>query len=210
MKWYIEQMHPESNIYAPVAEGYSVATQDAFTQAVNKRVARMQMLAHVCRTLGFLVLALVALVGLCSSVIPRLLGMQSYAIVSGSMESEYPTGSLVYATPAAGSSLQVGDVAVFWRDEDVIVHRVEEINTEEHELITKGDANPDVDVRPVPYSQVLGRVVVCVPYAGYFLMTLGSTSGKLLLGWIVLMGAGFCLVGSVVNALAFQSETKQG
>lgn len=192
-----------------MADAYSVATQDAFTQTVNKRLSRMQVLARVCRILGTLVLVAVALVGLCSSVVPRFLGMQSYAIVTGSMEPNYPTGSLVYATPAGGSALQVGDVAVFWRDDDVIIHRVESIDAEEHELVTKGDANPDVDVRPVSYSQVLGRVAVCVPYAGYFLMSIGTTSGKLLLGWVVLMGAALCLVGSVVNALAFQSETKR-
>lgn len=202
-------MHPQSDIYAPVADSYYVSAQDGFTQQVNKRLARLRLLARVCRVLGVLILTIVVAVALGSSVVPRLLGMQSYAIVTGSMESEYPTGSLVYAVPASGSSLEVGDVAAFVRDENVIVHRVYEIDTEKHELIAKGDANEGVDVRPVPYDHVLGRVVLCVPYGGYFLMAMSETSGKLILGWIVLMGAALCLVGSVVNALAFQAKTKQ-
>ncbi len=58
-------------------------------------------------------LVALALVGLGSAVVPRVLGVQPYAIVSGSMEPAYPTGSLVYAQPVAGEDLQVGDVAAF-------------------------------------------------------------------------------------------------
>ena len=169
-------------------------------------MSRMRALARLCTGIGALILVALAIVGLGAAVVPRVMGMQSYAIISGSMEPAYPTGTLVYAEPADGASLQPGDVAAFWRDEDVIVHRVEENNAEEGELITKGDANADLDIRPVPYQHVLGRIVASVPFVGYFLMALGSTPGKLLLGWILLVGAAFCIVGSVVNNLARRRE----
>lgn len=175
---------------------------DSFSSAVERRLRRMRVLARTCTAVGAVVLVALAVVGLGASVVPRVLGMQSYAIISGSMEPAYPTGSLVYAEPADGSALQSGDVAAFWRDEDVIVHRVEENDAAAGELVTKGDANVEADVRPVPYQHVLGRVVFSVPGVGYFLMALGSTPGKLLLGWIVLMGAAFCIVGSVIGTLA--------
>ena len=176
---------------------------------MSKRLARLRVAARVCTVLGAIILVLVAVVGIGAAVLPRVLGMHSFAIVTGSMEPNLPTGSLVYAEPVGGSSLEVGDVAVFWRDSDVIVHRVDSINADDHELITKGDANAGVDVRPVPYSNVVGRVVLCVPYAGYFLMAIGSLSGKLLLGWIVLMGAALCLIGSVLSGLALQNPAKE-
>ena len=144
------------------------------------------------------------MVALGSSVVPRLVGLQPYAIVSGSMEPTYATGSLVFAEPAEGEKLQAGDIAAFWQGEDVITHRVQENVADEGELITKGDANAEPDVRPVPYQNVLGRVVFSMPVAGYFLIALGTTPGKLVLGWIVLMGAAFCIVGSVVGNLAAQ------
>lgn len=181
-------------------------TSDSFSRAVERRLSRMRALARLCTGIGALILVALAIVGLGAAVVPRVMGMQSYAIISGSMEPAYPTGTLVYAEPADGASLQPGDVAAFWRDEDVIVHRVEENNAEEGELITKGDANADLDIRPVPYQHVLGRIVASVPFVGYFLMALGSTPGKLLLGWILLMGAAFCIVGSVVNNLARRRE----
>lgn len=181
-------------------------TSDSFSHAVERRLSRMRVLARLCTMIGVLILAALAIVGLGAAVVPRVIGMQSYAIISGSMEPAYPTGTLVYAEPIDGASLQPGDVAAFWRDEDVIVHRVEKNNAEEGELITKGDANADLDIRPVPYQHVLGRIVASVPFVGYFLMALGSTPGKLLLGWILLMGAAFCIVGSVVNNLARRRE----
>lgn len=58
-------------------------------------------------------LVALGVVGLGASVVPRVMGMQSYAIISGSMEPAYPTGSLVYAEPAEGAALQAGDVAAF-------------------------------------------------------------------------------------------------
>lgn len=179
---------------------------DAFSRAVERRLARMRVIARLCTAVGALMLVALGVVGLGASVVPRVMGMQSYAIISGSMEPAYPTGSLVYAEPAEGAALQAGDVAAFWRDQDVIVHRVRENVSAEGELVTKGDANDEVDIRPVPYQNVLGRVVFSVPYVGYFLMALGSLEGKLLLGWVVLMGAALCILGSVLNNLA----TRQG
>lgn len=179
---------------------------DAFSRAVERRLARLRIAARLCSVLGALILLALAVVAIGSSVVPRVMGMQSYAIISGSMEPAYPTGSLVYAEPVDGSDLQAGDVAAFWRDEDVIVHRVEEVDEGAGELVTKGDANAEIDLRPVPFGNVLGRVVGSVPLVGYFLMALGSTTGKLLLGWIVLMGAAFCVVGSALGNLADRRE----
>ncbi len=182
----------------------TLAAQDSFSRAVERRLARMRVLARISTGLGVLILLVLAVVALGSSVVPRLVGLQPYAIVSGSMEPTYATGSLVFAEPAEGEKLQAGDIAAFWQGEDVITHRVQENVADEGELITKGDANAEPDVRPVPYQNVLGRVVFSMPVAGYFLIALGTTPGKLVLGWIVLMGAAFCIVGSVVGNLAAQ------
>lgn len=162
----------------------------------------MRALARLCSLIGALILIVLAVVALGASVVPRLLGMQPYAIVSGSMEPTYATGSLVLAQPVDGSALQAGDIAAFWQGEEVVTHRVQENVESEGELVTKGDANAEPDVRPVLYQNVLGQVVFSVPLVGYFLIALGTTPGKLLLGWIVLTGAALCIIGSVINAMA--------
>ena len=171
--------------------------KDSFSREVERRLARMRVIARLCSLVGGMVMVALALVGLGSSVVPRVLGMQPYAIVSGSMEPAYPTGSLVYAQPTAGKDLQVGDVAAFWRDEDVIIHRVDSIDIAGEEFVAKGDANDDVDLRPVLFRDVLGRVVFSVPVVGYFLLALGSVTGK-----VVLISAALCILGSVLSNLA--------
>lgn len=169
-------------------------------------MVRLRIVARCCIAVGSLILATLMLIGIAAAVAPRVVGMQSYAIISGSMEPAYPVGTLVYTEPADGAALKSGDVAAFWRDEDVIVHRVRENDEAEGSLVTKGDANAEDDLHPVPYQNVLGKVVFSVPLVGYFLMALGSTEGMLLLGWIVLMGAAFCIIGSIIGNLADRRE----
>ena len=123
----------------------SPSLRDAFSREVEKRLARLRALARVCSFAGGVILLVLAFVGLGSSVVPRIMGLQPYAIISGSMEPAYPTGSLVYAQPVSGEDLRPGEVAAFWRDGDVIVHRVDSIDATEKEFVAKGDANDDVN-----------------------------------------------------------------
>lgn len=195
-------MWDNSPMQTPASETQAAA--DAFSHGVERRLARYRALARLFTTLGALILVALAAVAVTASVAPRIMGLQSYAIISGSMEPAYPMGSLVYAEPVGGADLVPGDVAAFWRDQDVIVHRVEAVDADRAELVTKGDANEDLDVRPVPYANVLGRITFHIPYLGYFLMALASTPGKLILGWVVLMGAAFSIIGTALSSLARQ------
>ena len=186
-----------------------VPAGDAFSQAVERRLVRLRFAARLCSTIGGLILLALAVVAIGSSVIPRVMVMQPYAIISGSMEPAYPTGSLVYADPVEGSSLQAGDVVAFWEEEEVIIHRVKEVDDQTGHLVTKGDANEDVDLRPVPFQNVLGRVVFSVPVVGYFLMALGTTAGLLVLGWVVIMAVALCVVGTILGSLADRREAER-
>ena len=176
--------------------------QDEFTEDVQRRLARLRIVSRLCSAVGAVLLAAVALLAISATVAPRFMGLQSYAIVSGSMEPAFPVGSLVYAEAAEPEALAVGDVAVFWRNGDVVIHRVEENHPEDGELITRGDANDGIDAHPALYENVVGRAVAQVPGIGYFVMALASLPGKLVLGWVVLMGAAFCIVGTAIASLA--------
>lgn len=160
----------------------------AAEKARGKAVRRV--LAAGCSVVGTLLIAAVILLCLPLTV-PRLLGYEVYAIVSGSMEPAIPTGSLVYAKAAEAGGLEAGDVIVFFGGPDgasVITHRVVENRPQDRQLITRGDANAANDVTPLPYERVLGRVAWSVPGLGLFLPAVTTMQGKLsLLG--VLAGA---------------------
>lgn len=115
----------------------------------------------------FAILLAVLLVGV------RLIGLQAYTVLSGSMEPEYPVGSLIYVKEAKEQDLKVGDVISFMVDENTIAtHRIVELVPDENDpdLIryrTKGDANDTNDADPVHYNNVLGRAEFHIPYLGY-------------------------------------------
>ena len=89
--------------------------------------------------------------------IPRLMGLKTYKVLSGSMEPEYHVGSVVYVEKSLIDDIEVGDVITFYIDDDTESFR------------TKGDANEIEDGGSVAYDKVVGKVVLNVPYLGYIL-----------------------------------------
>ena len=109
----------------------------------------------------------VALVGV------RLVGLQVFTVLSGSMEPEYPTGSLIYVKETDCSELQVGDVITFLLAEDTVAtHRIVEVIPDPDDptvvrFRTKGDANDSADGGLVHCKNVLGTPVLTIPKLGY-------------------------------------------
>lgn len=102
----------------------------------------------------------------------RLLGMQVFTVLSGSMEPAYHVGSLIYVKSVEPEDVQVGDPITFVLNEQLTVatHRVVGITVDEDGTIryqTKGDANNTVDGSLVNENNLLGEPVFTVPYLGY-------------------------------------------
>ena len=105
---------------------------------------------------------------------PRILGMDVFTVLSGSMEPTYHTGSLIYVKDVDPFELEAGDVITFMLDEDTVAtHRVVEVVPDEEDASTvrfrtKGDANNAEDGSLVHYKNVLGSPVFTIPKLGYF------------------------------------------
>lgn len=125
------------------------------------------MLRKVCSILSTIIL-LILLILACLLFVPNLLGYQSFAVVSGSMEPAYSVGSIVYAKETPFDELKVGDVISFSISEDTkVTHRITAIDNEKQQFTTKGDANNTEDGEPVSYANVIGKVMFGVPYLGF-------------------------------------------
>ena len=109
----------------------------------------------------------------------RVVGLQVYTVLSGSMEPTYHTGALLYVKEIDPEELRVGDPATFILDEDLTVatHRVIEIDEENQCFYTKGDANDTADAAPVYYENLLGRPVFSIPYLGYVAVFIQNPPG---------------------------------
>ena len=129
-----------------------------------------------------------------SLIVPRLAGYEGYVVVSGSMEPNIPTGSVIYSKKTDPALLQTGDVIVFAdeaRGTTPITHRVVTNDPSTGTIITKGDANEFADMNPVTYDEVIGKVAAHVPRIGFpvamFTTVLGKIVAALLLleGWVL-------------------------
>lgn len=103
----------------------------------------------------------------------RLVGLQVFSVLSGSMEPTYHVGSLIYVKSVDPAQLQPGDVITFLLDESTVAtHRIVEVIPDESDsevlrFRTKGDANEAVDGGLVHCKNVIGTPVFTIPGLGY-------------------------------------------
>ena len=103
----------------------------------------------------------------------RVVGLQVFTVLSGSMEPTYHTGSLIYVKKVDPYTIKEGQPITFMLDEDTIAtHRVVGIVPDEDDptvirFRTKGDANDAEDGSLVHYKNVIGTPIFSIPYLGY-------------------------------------------
>ena len=109
----------------------------------------------------------------------RLVGLQVYHVISPSMEPTYSVGDLLYVQTVDPDSIRVGDPITFVLNEDLVVatHRVVDIDPENRQFTTKGDANKTADAAPVHYNNLIGKPIFSVPVLGYVSAYIQSPPG---------------------------------
>ena len=113
----------------------------------------------------------------------RLVGLQVFTVLSGSMEPTYQTGSVIYVKKVDYTQLQSGDVITFMLNEDTVAtHRIVEVvpDAEDPTVLryrTKGDANDAEDGTLVHYKNIIGSPVFTIPKLGYFASYIQSPPG---------------------------------
>lgn len=140
------------------------------------------------RGLGNGLLAIVILCGL-AMVVPGLFRIEMFNVVSGSMAPQIPVGSLIGVRYEAPETLQPGDVIAFLHRDSVVTHRVVANEKQNHELITKGDANAQEDMDPVAYTDLIGKVRFHVPVLGALFGWFSQMEGKIFLIALGTIGA---------------------
>ena len=164
--------------------------------------------AGFCARLGTFLLLLVIAVCI-PFTLPRLLGYQVYAVISGSMEPAISVGDLVYVRQAKPEAVEENDVIAFFGTESsdaIILHRVVENRTVDGSFITKGDANAQPDLSPVSYQRLLGAAKRTVPKLGQVALILSGTWGKLAAVCLILAAV---MLNAVSAALRAKGESYQ-
>lgn len=98
----------------------------------------------------------------------RFIGVQVFSVISGSMEPEYPVGSLIYVKEAEFNEVKKGDVITYVLPNGTpSTHRVVSVDEENRQFYTKGDANKIADSSPVSEKNLLGKPVFKIPILGF-------------------------------------------
>jgi signal peptidase len=112
--------------------------------------------------------------------VPPALGHPVFVVQSGSMSPAIPVGATVVDSPVDVSALSPGDVVTMRLANGVIfTHRVTRlVRTDAGAYVeTEGDANASVDPALTPVDEVVGRVDVAIPFAGFAVAFLAQPSG---------------------------------
>lgn len=140
----------------------------------------------------------------------RVVGLQVYTVLSGSMEPTYHTGSLIYVKSIDTADIQAGTVITFMLDEDTIAtHRVVAVVPDEEDptvvrFRTKGDANDAEDGSLVHYKNVIGTPVFTIPGLGYLADYIQNPPGT-----YVAISAGALLLIAVFLPDIFASDKEE-
>lgn len=141
----------------------------------------------------------------------RLVGLQVFTVLSGSMEPAYHVGSLIYVQKVDPFRLESGDVITFLLDENTVAtHRIVEVVPDENDssvvrFRTKGDANDAEDGTLVHYKNVVGSPVFTIPKLGYVAAYIQNPPGT----YIAISGGAILLILVFLPDL-FTEDEKQG
>ena len=109
---------------------------------------------------------------------PTIFGFQSAVVLTGSMSGAIEAGDLILVH--AEKEYAAGDIILFKDHGGTrVTHRI--VQKTPQGFVTKGDANDTEDAGAVLPEQILGKVVLVVPYLGRAVQFLKTPAGLLLL-----------------------------
>lgn len=114
-------------------------------------------------------------------------GIQPFVVESGSMEPTIKTGSLCFINKRMPyEDIKKDDIIAFKIPSgSYVTHRVVEINNKG--LITKGDANGNVDNVITTPETYLGKNFFSIPKCGILVKKTQTTSGKIIVATFILV-----------------------
>lgn len=149
----------------------------------------MSLFVKIFRNVIFAVTIIILV--LCAAIIgPNVFGFKPFIATSGSMEPAVPTGSLVYVNindkdVAKNDIIMYKIPSISGKSDKMVTHRVVDIQGDE--IITKGDANEDIDLNPIRKEQVIGTYAYHIPQLGFMYDRFGYKSLVVLAVWILIL-----------------------
>lgn len=170
----------------------------------------MKLISNILYVIIFtliIVLTLIVISTRSSGGEPAVFGYTLKSVLSGSMEPEFKTGSLILVNEMTDvKALQKNDVITFMQDEETAVtHRIVNITKQGGHLLfeTKGDNNAASDSSLVSEQNVLAKYTgFNLPYAGYVIHFASQPIGTavlLIVPGVMLLIYSFMTISSAIR-----------
>ena len=149
---------------------------------------------------GFLTLLVVMASWLCFDKfvlkhrVPSIFGYSSLMVATGSMSGTIEEGDLIIIKDT--NDYKIGDIVTFFQDGDDIptTHRIYNID-ENGNWKTRGDANNSYDKRSITNDEIIGEVVLVIPYVGTFIDWAVEGGGLIyIVGIFLILGLGIYII----------------
>lgn len=184
----------ESNSDTPVETAGETDFQPQKPEARSKWKSWLAEIAFYAVLIG-VVVGVASLKGGAESQGPKsVAGLSAFTVLSSSMESVIPKGSLVVTIRTDPKKLKIGDDVTYLASQSTtITHRIVGIienyeDTGQRAFETKGVDNQSPDSRPVPAVNVVGKVI----FHSYLVGKAASFVGE---HWVVILLLAFLLFG---------------
>lgn len=149
---------------------------------------------------GFLTLLVVMASWLCFDKfvlkhrVPSIFGYSSLMVATGSMSGTIEEGDLIIIRDTG--DYEIGEIVTFFQDGDDIptTHRIYNID-EDGKWVTRGDANNSYDKRSITSDEIIGEVVLVIPYVGTFIDWAVEGGGLIyIIGIFLILGLGIYII----------------
>ena len=126
--------------------------------------------------------------------VPSIFGYSSLMVATGSMSGTIEEGDLIIIKDT--DDYKIGDIVTFFQDGDDIptTHRIYNID-DEGKWVTRGDANNSYDKRSITSDEIIGEVVLVIPYVGTFIDWAVEGGGLIyIIGIFLILGLGIYII----------------
>ena len=160
-------------------------------ESINKRKNKTKTIKKIVEIIAIILIYNIILI-IVSSINGKnfnILGYKAYIVTTDSMQPSINAGDIVIVKNGKKDKIGQGDVITFNQNDEVITHRVIKNITEENnvEYITKGDNNNTEDTFKVKYDDVIGKMVITIPYLGKIISILYNKIIILILLLVILI-----------------------
>ena len=162
-------------------------------EAINKRKKNVEIFRRIIGVILIILIYNIILIFISSdnfNIGINLFGYKSYIITSKSMEPSIHFGDVILVKKCKENKLNIGDIITFKNNNEVITHRILEIEKSEGKetlYITKGDNNNTEDIGKVTFSSIIGKSVLIIPYLGKIIMAIDNKLIFLIIILIILI-----------------------